>query len=182
MQNILKQYLNRALVLTLLAMLGMVSLFTSCDKDDEGGSNETELLSYGPMPVQRGAELRFIGNNLDKVNSIIIPPSLEIISSEFTEQSKEGIKLIVPQDAVEGYIELLTDDVTITTKTKIGFSEPIDIDGSFTPQTIKPGSVLTIDGDYLNLVGEVIFTDRVAVDSTDFITKSRKQITLTVSC
>ena len=50
---------------------------------------------------------------------------------------------------------LKTPDGDITTKTEIGFSEPISIAG-FTPATVKAGDELTITGDYLNLVGEVI--------------------------
>lgn len=174
------KYLKSFLLLSLVGFMGISTLLTSCsDDDDVKGANEVTLLSYGPMPIARGAEMRFIGENLDKVSSILIPPGLEIISTEFTEHTAKSIKLTVPQTAVEGYVELLAGDVTLKTKTKIGFSEPISI-GSFTPQSIKPGSVLTIDGDYLNLVGEVIFTDRVAVDSSMFITKSRKQITLAV--
>ncbi|WP_152541774.1 glycan-binding surface protein [Saccharicrinis fermentans] len=170
-------------ILLLLSLFGFLSLstfFASCSDDEDKGADEVTLYSYGPMPIARGAELRFIGDNLDKVSSIVLPPDLQVISTEFTEHTEKSIKLTVPQDAVEGYVNLLAGEVTVTTKTKIGFSEPIDIDGSFTPKIIKPGGVLTIEGDYLNLVGEVIFTDRIAVDSADFMTISRKQITLMV--
>ncbi|WP_075590943.1 glycan-binding surface protein [Labilibacter marinus] len=179
MQTTYIKHFKTYLLLCLIGMVGLGSLLTSCEKDEKNGTNEVTLYSYGPMPIARGAELQFIGENLDKVTSIIIPPSIEIISSEFTAQDKKGIMLTVPQEAVEGYVELLAGETSITTKTEIGFSEPISI-ASFTPQSIKPGAVLTIDGDYLNLVGEVIFTDRVAIDSSMFITKSRKQLTLEV--
>lgn len=179
-----KKYLNILKSLLLLLVFGLFSLgtlLTSCsDDDDDVGISETTLLSYGPMPIARGAELRFIGTNLDRVSSIVLPPDLEISSSEFTEHTSESIKLTVPQNAEVGYVELIGNNIAITTKTQMTYSEPIDIDGSFSPKTIKPGSVLTIDGDYLSLVAEVIFTDRVNVESKDFISQSRKQITLTV--
>ncbi len=157
----------------------MATLFTSCEDDDEGGSKETELLSFGPMPIQRGAELRFIGNNLDDVTSITIPDGIELTAADFTEHTANSIKLIVPQDAEEGYLELNYSGGTITTKTPIGFSEPISMD-AFAVATVKPGDELTLTGDYLNRVAEFIFTDRVVVDSVDFISKSRKEIKLIV--
>lgn len=179
MKTIYKKYLKPLWLLSLLGVITFGTFLSSC-KEDDPVSDETMLFSYGPMPVARGAELRFIGNRLDKVTSIVIPPAIEISSSEFTEQTESSIKLTVPQTAEEGFVQLNSSDGSITTKTQIGYSEPIDIDDSFSPKTIKPGAVLTIDGDYLNLVGEVIFTDRISVDSANFITQSRKQITLTV--
>ncbi len=179
MQNILKQYLNKALLLTLIGVLSMATFFTSCEDDDEGGTNETELLSYGPMPIQRGAELRFIGNNLDDITSIVIPDGITLSSADFTEHTASSIKLIVPQDAEEGYLDLVYSGGTITTQTPIGFSEPISMD-AFAVTSIKPGVELTLTGDYLNRVAEFIFTDRVVVDSADFVSKARKEIKLIV--
>lgn len=179
MQTKYKTYIKSALLFAFLGIVGLNLLLTSCSKDDDLESNAVTLLSYGPMPVARGAELRFLGNNLDKVSAIVLPESLEISMDEFTEHSATSIKLIVPQDAMPGLVNLITSDEVISTKTPIGFSEPISIE-SFTPGSIKPGSVLTIKGDYLNLVGEVIFTDRVVVDSSQFLTKARQEITLNV--
>ena len=170
----------------ILKPLLMLSFFSicglciwSCADDDDGGPQEIELSSFGPMPIERGAELKFIGVNLNEVNSIVLPSNLVINSADFTAQSEGSIKLIVPQEATEGFVELIAGEVTITTKTKIGYSEPIVL-ASFSPKIIKAGNLLTIDGDYLDLVKEVIFTDRVAVESTEFESQSRKQITLLV--
>ncbi|MCW3805356.1 glycan-binding surface protein [Plebeiibacterium marinum] len=175
----LKEYIKTTLLSFLFAVTALCMVLSSCEKDDNNGIDEVILSSYGPMPIARGAELRFIGENLDQVDAVIIPGDLEITSSEFVSQSKNGIKLIVPQDAEEGYVQLLAGENVITTKTPIGYYEPISIE-SFSPTTIKPGAVLTLSGDYLNLVGEVIFTDRVTVDSAMFTSKSRKEITLVV--
>ena len=68
---------------------------------------------------------------------------------------------------------------TIVTKTKLTYTEPISMD-RLTPATVKPGSVLTIDGEYLNLIKEVIFADNVIVVQEDFVSQDRKQIKLTV--
>ncbi|WP_430933972.1 glycan-binding surface protein [Saccharicrinis sp. 156] len=175
----LREYIKTTLLSFLFAVTALCTVLSSCEKDDNNGIDEVILSSYGPMPIARGAELRFIGKNLDQVDAIMIPGDIEITSSEFVTQTSTEIKLTVPQDAEVGYVQLFAGESVITTKTPIGYYEPISIE-SFSPVSIKPGDVLRLNGDYLNLVGEVIFTDRVAVDSTMFITKSRKEITLTV--
>ncbi|MCU4177244.1 hypothetical protein [Carboxylicivirga sp. N1Y90] len=179
MQTKYKRYFKSLLLMVLVGFVSLSTILTSCSKDEDSGVNEATLYSYGPSPIARGAELRFIGDKLDQVTSIIIPPDLEIVNSEFTEQTGKSIKLIVPQEAEVGYVTLITDNTSFSTKTEIGYSEPISIE-TFAPSSIKPGATLTIDGDYLNLVGEVIFTNRVVVDSSKFLTKSRKQVTLMV--
>jgi len=155
-------------------------IFTSCKNNDDNGIGGTTVLSsYGPMPVARGAELRFIGVNLDKVTSIVLPGGIEIPAASFVTVSSTLITITVPQNAIPGLVVVKAPQGDITTKTPIGFSEPISIAG-FSPELIKAGQVLTITGDYLNLVKTVTFTDRISVDSTTFISKSRSQITLIV--
>jgi hypothetical protein len=175
MQKKLIKYYKLLGLFALICLAGMSFFLTSCQKDKE--DSKVALYSFGPLPIARGAELKFIGSNLDKVTSVVIPNNIEV--STFTSQSSELLTLTVPQTAIPGYVVLKTPDGNITTKTELGFTEPISFSG-FTPATIKPGSVLTINGDYLNLVGAVLFTSNVSVDSTAFLTQSRKQITLAV--
>ena len=78
-----------------------------------------------------------------------------------------------------GFVTLKMTNGTIVTKTKLTYTEPISMD-RLTPATVKPGSVLTIDGEYLNLIKEVIFADNVIVVQEDFVSQDRKQIKLTV--
>ena len=169
------KYCNGALLLFTLFMVSAAVLLTSCQKEKEDTS--VALYSFGPMPIARGAELKFIGKNLNRVTAVVLPSNLTI--STFTTQTSELLTLIVPQEAVTGLIVLKTPEGDITTKTEIGFSEPISI-ASFTPAIIKPGTELTITGDYLNMVGEVIFTDRISIAKTAFTGQSRTQIKLLV--
>jgi hypothetical protein len=129
------------------------------------------------MPIARGAALKFIGKNLDRVTAVVLPSNLTI--STFTTKTSDLLTITVPQEAVPGLIVLKTPEGDITTKTGIGFSEPISI-ASFSPTTIKPGAELTITGDYLNLAGEVIFTDRIKVAKTSFSGQKRTEIKLLV--
>ncbi len=175
------KFINSIIYGLLFAVMCIVSvsiILTSCEKDDDGDGGKIVLSSYGPMPVARGAELRFIGINLDKVTSVMLPGDIEITT--FGTKTSALLTITVPQNAIEGLVVLKTPQGDITTKTPLGFSEPISI-LSFSPTTVKADSVLTITGDYLNLVKEVIFTDRVAVGDTLFISQSRSQITLHVA-
>ena len=159
--NIKIRFLTILLALLYVSMSGI--MFVSCDDDDDDKmSSEVSLLSYGPMPIARGAELRFIGTNLLQVKTVILPAGIEIPASEFKENTETSIKLLVPQNAAVGFVQLVTANETITSKTQIGYSEPISID-NFAPASVKPGQEISLTGDYLSLVKEVIFTNRVSV-------------------
>jgi hypothetical protein len=176
MHKIQIKFRNRALFFATLCVISAGFLVTSCEGKEEEDP-KVVLQSFGPMPIARGAELKFIGLNLDKVTAVVLPDNLTITS--FTKKEQTLLTLTVPQEAVPGYVVLKTPDGDITTKTTIGFSEPISI-ASFTPATVKSGDVLTIAGDYLNLVGEVILTDRVTVTEDDFTSHTRTEIKLVV--
>ncbi len=176
MQSKSIKYFSGSLLFAALCLICASSLFISCEKDDEE-DGKIVLNSFGPMPVARGAELRFIGKNLNKVTAVILPDNIEITT--FGARTSELLTITVPQEAVEGYVVLETPQGDITTKTQIGFSEPISI-ADFSPSEIKIDSLLTISGNYLNLVKEVIFTDRIAVGDTAFLSQSREEITLKV--
>lgn len=175
MQTKYIKYYRYAVLFATICIVSTNVLFTSCKKEEK--DTATVLNSFGPMPIARGAELQFIGKNLDNVTSIVLPPNIEITT--FTSKSSTLITLIVPQEATPGLVVLKTPQGELSTKTEIGFSEPISI-ATFTPTTIKPGSELTINGDYLNLVENVIFTDRVSVPKASFTSQSRTEIKLNV--
>ncbi len=176
MQKIQIKFRNWTLLFATLCVVSTGLLFNSCEGKEEVDT-KAALYSFGPMPIARGAELKFIGVNLDKVTAVVLPNNITVTS--FTKKTPTLLTLTVPQEAMPGYVVLKTPDGDITTKTEIGFSEPISI-ASFTPTTVKAGDELTISGDYLNLVGEVILTDRITVVEDDFTSHSRTEIKLIV--
>lgn len=138
--------------------------FTACDTNDldtnqyKGGIS---LNVFGPSPVLRGGELRFLGCGLDQVASVLIPGCDAITDIQLI--SAEEIRVIVPQTALPGYVTLmLRNGESIVTKTQLTYSEPVSIE-SFSPESVRPGDVLTIKGDYLNLMSQVIFAEDVIV-------------------
>jgi hypothetical protein len=176
MYKIQIKFRNWVLLIATLCVVSTGLLLTSCE-DEEKEDPRVALKSFGPMPIARGAELKFIGANLDKVTAVVLPENITITT--FNTKTPTLLTITVPQEAMPGYVILKTPDGDITTKTTIGYSEPISIAG-FTPATVKAGDVLTITGDYLNLVGEVILTDRVTVSEDDFTGHSRTEIKLLI--
>lgn len=156
-------------------------LIPACDSGDELDTNQysggIELNVFGPSPVARGGELRFLGSGMNQVTGVLIPGSAEI--TEIKVVSATEIRVTVPQTAQVGYVVLHTPKGDITTKTTLTYSEPISLT-SVSPLSIKPGEVLTITGEYLNLMHEVIFTDGVVVAESAFIKHQRDEIQVVV--
>lgn len=164
-----------------LAFAGPV--FTACDNNDfdteqfVGGVN---LNSFGPSPVARGGELRFIGSGMNQITKVVIPGCDDI--TDIQKVSNEEIRVTVPQTAEPGKVQLYYANGVIETKTPLTYSEPISIE-EISPLKVKPGDKLTIKGEYLNLIKEVSFaflTDSVNVYEKDFIAHDRKTIELNV--
>lgn len=168
----MKKYILRFGALCLLSVMAAGALLTACSDDDKG-SGKIELLSFGPSPALRGGELRFIGKNMDKVEAVVLPNNISI--SSFTLDTPEEIRIAIPQDAMPGYVVLKTPQGDLTTKTRLGFSEPIVLT-SMAPAAAIAGDVITLEGDYLNLIAQVVFSQDVVVDSTDFVSQSRNSI------
>ena len=166
--------------LLLLCMALMLPVLTSCDNDDfdtqqyKGGIH---LNVWGPCPVARGGELRFLGSGLNQIKSIELPGCGEI--TDITVVSPSEIRITVPQNAEPGKVVLHHANGEITSQTLLSFTEPIILE-SMTPMTVKPGQELTISGDYLNLIHEVIFSEDVVVDEEEFTAHSRYEIKLIV--
>ena len=137
---------------------------------------------YGPQPVVRGGQLRFLGSNLDQVVQVIIPGVDPITEIEVVQAGVPSeIRITVPKDGPEvGYVTLVTSDgLEITTKTELTYSEPIVFE-SLSPESVKAGDVITITGDYLNLIHEVIFSENVFVSEKDFLKHDRYEIQVRV--
>lgn len=155
---------------------------TSCnDDDDDFGTNQyvggVTLNVFGPTPVARGGELRFLGSGMNQISSITLPGSGDI--TDIQRISNEEIRITVPQDAMPGKIVLHHAGGDITTTSELTFTEPISIE-SVSPLSVRPGDLLTIKGDYLNLIHEVIFTDEAVAPEETFTKHERHEICVVV--
>lgn len=162
-------------------MLFSCLTFTACDNGDDEDTNQYKggisLNVFGPSPVSRGGVLRFLGSGMDKVTAVAIPGCDDITDIEVVSDTE--IRVTVPQTAQPGLVVLKTPKGDITTKTELTFTEPIALE-AFAPAEVKPGSELTITGEYLNLIKEVIFADEVTVSADEFVSQSRQEIKVIV--
>ena len=162
-------------------MLFSCLTFTACDNGDDEDTNQYKggisLNVFGPSPVSRGGVLRFLGSGMDKVTAVVIPGCDDITAIEVVSDTE--IRVTVPQTAQPGLVVLKTPKGDITTKTELTFTEPIALE-AFAPAEVKPGSELTITGEYLNLIKEVIFADEVTVPADEFVSQSRQEIKVIV--
>lgn len=173
-----KSYSLSALVLLLVMALG-ISLFNGCKKDDDepGDANRVVLSAFGPSPALRGGELTIIGKNLDRVTAVVLPENVDVTS--FTTQTPTLIKLVIPEATQEGKIILESTDGDITSISELTISEPIEVT-SFSPETVRPGDLLTIEGDYLNLITSIVFGVDQAVGDTGFVSQTKEKIEIIV--
>ncbi len=165
--------------------------FTSCSEDDldtnpygKGGVN---LLSFGPMPITRGETMRVTGTHLNDVKEVIFPegnqklsPATTYISAEFSLKSSEEMTVTIPDQCVPGKLRLVTrGGDTIVSQTNITFNEEIQVT-SITPNPVHPGSIVTIKGEYVWNIGQVVFFDHVEVDAENFVKNTRTEIQVQV--
>lgn len=174
--------MKKIILIVAAAALALVSCTREQLSTDQYSDSEVILKAYGPQPVVRGGTLRFIGSNLDKVKTVVIPEDNQITEIEVVSSGKHSeIRVTVPKEtAAVGYPKLLLADGTeLVGKTLLEYSENITID-KFSPAEVLPGAEVTIEGDYLNLVHEVIFADNVKVSEEDFTTHTRYKIVVKV--
>ena len=93
--------------------MALASCDTIDDFDTEQYSGGIELNVFGPSPVARGGDLRFLGSGMNKVTGIVIPGSGEITDIKVISETE--IRVTVPQNAEVGYVVLKTPQGDITT-------------------------------------------------------------------
>lgn len=160
-------------VLTVLIMVGLVA----CDKDSDKSSDKTELLSFGPTGARHGDTLVFIGTGLDKVTAIqFTGQSATVEKAAFESQSSTLIVLLVPDAAEKGKVTLKTTVGDIISKTSLNLGVTPLI--SAITAEAKPGTNVTITGEYLNWVTQVTFPKDKVV--TSFVSQAFNQLVVAV--
>ena len=172
-------------ILALLTMVLVGLSLTACSNDDldtnqyMGG---VSLNAYGPNPVMRGGQLRFVGSNLDQVASIAIPGVGAITNFETVKAGVPSeIRVTVPKDGpTVGRVVLTANNgQTFETRTDLTYIESIEVTG-FTPAQAMPGDIIKIEGDYLNLILSMAFADGVMVSQSEFKSQDRYYIEVRV--
>ena len=179
--------------ISVLAMAALVTAvgFTSCSNDDldtnQYNKSGVNILAFGPMPITRGETMRVTGTEFDKVSEVLFPEGNQkisaattFISADFTRISDEELSVVIPDQCVPGQLRLkTTDGQIITSKSKITFSEEVKVT-SIAPNPVHPGDVVTIKGEFVWNIGQVVFFDHVAVNAENFVKNTRTEIQVQV--
>lgn len=175
--------IKNILALLVVALMGLS--LTACSEDDLDTNQYQKgvhLNVYGPQPVMRGGQLRFLGSNLDQIAQVLIPGCEPITNIEVVKAGLPSeIRVTLPKDGPEpGLVTLITKtDEEITTKTALTYQEGIEFE-AFSPESVMPGEELTIKGEYLNLVHMIEFADGVRVPESAFTEHTRYEIKVIV--
>lgn len=168
-----------------IALVGL-SLTACSDGDDlstDQYGNEISLQSFGPCPVLRGGTLYLYGTNLDQIESVNLPGADPITAYEILQSGYNSkISIQVPAEKCEpGQIVLKTKKGgEITSVSPITYREDIEITkffvGSEGTMVGNVGDVVTIKGDYLNLMHGVIFAGSDTIKEAEFESHDRYTI------
>ena len=171
----------------LVVALVWLSLTACSDGDDlstDQYGNDISLQSFGPCPVLRGGTLYFYGTNLDQIESINLPGADPITAYEILQSGKQSkISIQVPAEKCEpGQIVLKTKKGgEITSVSPITYREDIEIKDFYvgdkeSNKVGNVGDIVTIKGDYLNLMHGVVFVEKDTVKEEEFIAHDRYTI------
>lgn len=177
--------ISKIFAMLVVALVGL-SLTACSDGDDlstDQYGNEISLQSFGPCPVLRGGTLYLYGTNLDQIESVNLPGADPITAYEILQSGKQSkISIQVPAEKCEpGQIVLKTKKGgEITSVSPITYREDIEITkffvGSEGTMVGNVGDVVTIKGDYLNLMHGVIFAGSDTIKEAEFVGHDRYTI------
>ena len=177
--------ISKIFAMLVVALVGL-SLTACSDGDDlstDQYGNEISLQSFGPCPVLRGGTLYLYGTNLDQIESVNLPGADPITAYEILQSGYNSkISILVPAEKCEtGQIVLKTKKGgEITSVSPITYREDIEITkffvGSEGNMVGNVGDVVTIKGDYLNLMHGVIFAGSDTIKEAEFVGHDRYTI------
>ena len=193
----MKKYKN-IFALAVVALLGLS--MTACSEDDYNtnpySKSGVNLLAFGPSPNTRSQQIRITGTNMQSVDKVIFAggtlerggqiiniQGAEVEKANFTSVDNENIYVNIPDETVPGKIRLVAGNDTITSEGTLTFEEPIEVTSITPTEGLNADDEISIKGDYVYNIAEVIFTSGVAgapVAAEDFTYVSRKEIRLRV--
>ena len=178
----MKNIFRFSALLALCAVIGTVSCTREEISTDQLSDSSVVFGAFAPNPVVRGAELRIMGSNLDKIVEVQIPGSEPITDIEVVTSGRVSeIRVVTPaagaEDAsVTGPVVIVDKDGNeYQSKTELTFTEGIVLD-SFSPASAMPGDVVTVKGDYLYNVQQIVLGGGVYVTGEQITEKSRREL------
>ena len=178
----MKNIFRFSALLALCAVIGTVSCTREEISTDQLSDSSVVFGAFAPNPVVRGAELRIMGSNLDKIVEVQIPGSEPITDIEVVASGRVSeIRVVTPAAGAEdvsvtGPVVIVDKDGNVyKSKADIEFTEGIVLD-SFSPASAMPGDVVTVKGDYLYNVQQIVLGGGVYVTGEQITEKSRREL------
>ena len=182
MGKIMKNIFRYSILLALCSLVGLVSCTHEELSTDQFSDDAVVFGAFAPNPVVRGAELRIMGSNLDRIVEVQIPGSEPITDIEVVTSGRVSeIRVVTPaagaEDAsVTGPVVIVDKDGNVyQSKTELTFTEGIVLD-SFSPASAMPGDVVTVKGDYLYNVQQIVLGGGVYVTGEQITEKNRREL------
>lgn len=178
--------ISKIFTMLVVALVGLS--LTACNDGDDLSTdqygNDISLQSFGPSPVLRGGTLYFYGSNLDQISEVDLPGADPITAIEVLQSGKQSkISIQVPAEKCEpGQVVLKTiKGGEITSISPVTYREDIVLDKFYVGDNESNlvgnvGDIVTIKGDYLNLMHGVVFVDKDTIKEKDFVAHDRYTI------
>ncbi|MCQ2185138.1 MAG: hypothetical protein MJY92_00230 [Bacteroidales bacterium] len=170
-----------AILCTAALALGVVGCTTANLDTNQYSDTAVTLASYGPNPVVRGSALRFFGSNLQNVVEVNIPGVDPITEIKVVETGKVSeIRVIVPLEGPEvGIVSLKTKDGAILkTRAELTYKESYRLESFEVKTPAYPGDVITLKGEYMQLVDHVVFAGGTEVPVEEGSTRHEAKVVI----
>ena len=178
----MKNIFKFSALLGLCTLVGLVACTPEELSTDQFADDTVVLGSFAPNPIVRGAELRIVGSNLQKVVEVQIPGAEPITEIEVVSEGRVSeIRVVTPTAGAEdlsvtGPVVIVDADGNVyKSMTELSFKEGIVLE-SFSPANAMPGDVVTVKGDYLYNVQQIILNNGVYVTGDQITAKSRREL------
>lgn len=178
----MKNIFRFSALVALSSLMGLAACSPEGLSTDQFEDDSVVLSAFAPNPVVRGAELRIKGSNLDKIAEVQVPGAEPITDIEVVSAGRfSEIRVVIPKAGAEdvsvsGPVVIVDNNGrTYQSKTNLLFTEGIVLD-SFSPAEAMPGDIITVKGDYLYNVQQVVLNNGVYVTGDQITEKSRREL------
>ncbi|OPZ32203.1 MAG: IPT/TIG domain protein [Bacteroidetes bacterium ADurb.BinA174] len=163
--------------LTFIFLIMLVS-FPACDttSDQAADVTETYIKMIYPEKVVTGQTIYIVGSNFKDVTEIVLPDNITI--KDFERTGFNQLSVVAPSGLKNGFVILRAGGKEYKSPNEIKAVTP-----TFSvvfPTAVKTGEEVTIKGENLLEVQQVIFPDDIVVDALHFKRKSDTEIIVVV--
>lgn len=159
--------------------LSLLIFLIACSDEtaQSGASNELTIKMVQPSSVVTGQKVYITGSNFTNVAEIIFPENISI--TNFERVGFNQLTAVVPVGIKDGTILLKSNDGQVYESPNELYWVSPKFKMLF-PLEIKTNEVLTIQGENLLEIKQIIFPDNIVVDALYFNRKSNREIKVAV--